>query len=188
MHHLLRSNIVKEGKMIGTINGEETRLTLLLRPHTKANNWFAVYPDPIEKGKHITARLIKQEKPKIKVNIEESFPKIDIEVPLKVQILLIRSFIDYVSDQEKQLLLKNSIENYLDKASEELVHKAQKEFEVDIFRWSLAARRKFVNIPDWSEYDWMKSFPNAEVKVHFNVEITQFGKQLDPVDLQKIKD
>lgn len=182
---MIGSAVLKEGRMIGSLTGEETRLTLLMRPHTKANRWFATYPDPIENGKHITTRLIQTKRPKIDVNISKDIPKIDVEVPITYQLLLIRSFIDYVENQE---ILEKAIEEYLDKAAKELIEKSQKELEADIFQWSLAARKEFLSIPEWDEYNWMEKFPESEVNVHFDVTITEFGEQLEPIDLEKIKD
>ncbi|MTI47611.1 MAG: Ger(x)C family spore germination protein [Firmicutes bacterium] len=185
---MIGAAVIKEGRMIGTINGEENRLTLLLRPHTEATSWYATYPDPYKKEKHLTARILRQGKPKIKVDVSQSKPIITVEAPVKMQILLMRSFIDYVDDQEKQKFLTKAIEGYLNEASMVLVKKAQNELKVDIFQWSLSARKEFLTIPEFEDYNWIDKFPQADVRVNFKVQITNFGKQLKPININKIKE
>ncbi|TDX48034.1 Ger(x)C family spore germination protein [Orenia marismortui] len=173
---MIGSAVLKEGKMIGTLTGEETKLSLLLRPHTVRNSILASYSDPLAKEKRIAARWMKTKDTQIEMDLSTDTPKIDVIVPLKFEILSIASGIDYIENLEKQKILKDSIASSLEDKAKQLVNRTQQEFKGDPFQWYLIARKEFWTLDEYIKYNWMKSYPRAEVNIRFDIKIVNFGR------------
>jgi Ger(x)C family germination protein len=185
---MIGSAVLKEGRMIGTLNGEATKVVMLLRPQKVRRSMLASYADPLVKGQRIAARWMKTEPTRIKMNLSTDIPKIDVVVPIKMMILAIDSGIDYVEDLERQKLLKDSIASSLERKSMEVIKKTQQEFKGDPFQWYLIARQQFWTLDEYKNYDWMKKYPRAEINVKYDIELTNFGRQFRPFNKEDIKD
>jgi len=185
---MIGAAVLKEGRMIGTLNGEEVKITLLLRPNTVRSSMLASYADPLAKDKRIAASWSKTEPTKIKMDLSTDIPKVDVVVPIKMEILSIASGIDYVEDLKKQKLLKEAIARSLEQKSMKVVKKTQQEFKGDPFQWYLIARKQFWTLAEYKKYNWMKKYPTAEVRVKYDIEFTNFGRQLKPFNKEYIKD
>ncbi|OZM58703.1 hypothetical protein CIB95_03805 [Lottiidibacillus patelloidae] len=185
---IMGSAVFKEGKMIGTITAEETRLSYALNNTANILKMLVTYEDPIKKDYRVAARLMKTGETKVKMNLETKTPIIDVEVPFSLELLAIPSLVDYVQNKENQTLLKNSIEASLEKKTMKFIKQFQEEYKGQPFAWSLIARKHFLTLSEYKEYNWMKTFPKAKVNVKFNVDITEFGEELRTPNIPKIKD
>lgn len=177
---MIGSAVFKQGRMIGTLNGEETRLALFLRRKAFTHTVIATVPDPLHEQYRITVRLLKYRSTDIKVNLKGKTPEIYVSLPLKVQVLSIPSLTDYVLDEKKRTLLTQSIHETLNKQVMYLIEKTQTEFQNEPFLWSLEVRKKFWTLKDYHDYDWAKHYANAKIVVNFDIEIDTFGKQFKP--------
>ena len=182
------SAVIKEGKMIGTLTGEETRIAIVLRPYIEVGTMVVTYSDPLAEGKHITARVYNEKRTKVSINTDQQYPVVNVEVPIIIEILTIPSHIDYIQDLEKQDILKRHIEEKYLEVAGEFIKKTQEQFQADPFRWSLIARKNFLTLHEYWNYDWMNAYPNAQVNLSVNVEIREYGKQLRPPNIEMIKD
>lgn len=176
---LIGSAVIKNGKMVGKLTGEETRLAMLLRPIRKTDNILTTIPDPLEKGEFITANLIRN-RIKIDIKVHEDYPVIDVIVPIDLSISAIPSLVDYVENQKNQELLKNFIEEYYEDKAKRLIEKTQKEFGGEPFLWASVARRNFLLYEDFEKYNWMEKYTKAKVNINFEVELVDFGKHSKP--------
>lgn len=177
---MIGSAVFREGKMVGKLTGEETRLAHLMQPIFSNSSMFVTFRDPISEEHRITARLVKHEKTKARVNIRSGKTEINVEAPVIIDVLTISSKIDYIEDLTKQKILKKSIEDELNNQAASLISKTQNELKGDPFFWSLDARKKFWTWKDFKNFSWKKNYPNAKVLVSFNVTIRGFGKQTKP--------
>ncbi|UOE94833.1 Ger(x)C family spore germination protein [Alkalihalobacillus sp. LMS39] len=173
--------VIKKGKMIDSITAEETRLSLMLRPYIEVGSMIATFQDPNEEDKHITVRILNEKSPEISINTDQDNPIIEVILPIRLEVLAIKSEIDYIQDLRKQEELKNSIENQIKISADHFIKKTQEQFKADPFHWSLIARKNFFTIQQYSNYDWMSKYPSAEVNVSVEVNIKGFGKQLSPL-------
>lgn len=181
---MMGSAVFKNGKMIGTINGEETRLSLMLRRKSEASVQIVSFPDPITKHERITVRVMRVKGSRIDLDLSSDIPEIHVSIPLRLQVLSIRSLINYATDERKTKLLEQTIEEIFEEEAAEFVRKAQKELRGDPFEWSLEARKKFWTWDEYIDYDWTTKFSMANVKVDFVIDIESFGKQLAPSVIQ----
>lgn len=182
---IMGSAVLKNGVMIGTLTGEETRQALLLRKKTLNHVFVNSYPDPIKKDSRVTVRLIKNGISKIKIDVKQDPPAVDVNVPIKAQVLSIPSSINYITDVEKQGMLTKLLKAELVKQSNHIIAKSQREFKGEPFVWYLEARKQFWTLEEYNKYDWEKKFTTAKVNVNFDVKLESFGKQLKPQRIEK---
>lgn len=182
------SVVFKNGKAIGKLTGEETRLALMLQQDSDVKEWTTSFTDPIQTKETIGTRIIIEKKAKINVNTKKSSPVITATVPVKVDIVSVPSLINYSTDQEHGEKLKSHIEKELEKKTDNIVKQSQEKLKVDIFEFYYLARRTFLTMKQYERYNWMKSYPNATVNIDYEVELYQFGEQVLPTNRQKVRD
>jgi spore germination protein KC len=176
---MIGSAVFKKGRMIGTLTGDETRMAYILRIGQGLERSSFDFPDPLHPEYRISGRA-SSKKPRVSMDLKSTAPKIDVIVPFKIEAIAMPSFINYVTDLEKQKLLKQSIEEYMETKAKTLIKKTQEEFGAEPFQWGTYARRHFSLTEEYWQYDWMKKYPSAEVYVKFDVEIENFGRELNP--------
>ncbi|WP_198008250.1 Ger(x)C family spore germination protein [Bacillus sp. SG-1] len=184
---LIGSAAFRGGKMIGTLTGEEVRIKTFLSERLNPQDIAFTFPDPIKENFRVTGKVTNT-KTNVKVDVSKPKPIITVDAWLDVRILSIPSMINYVDNLEKQEQLDQHIEERFQLLANRLVKKTQEELKAEAFNWSLTARRKFLNLQQYQKYDWMKAYPDAEVKVNMHVNLEGFGKLLRPRDKEEIRD
>lgn len=183
----LGSAIFKEGKMVGTLTVQETRVTELLNPTMPKPSFLASIPDPFMEEQFITARYTQQSQPKINVNVTGERMKIEGELSLLVKVLSNHSMVDY-SKKKNQDKLKEHMTKRVEEHIAKLVTRTKEEFEGQPFGFSIPARRHFLTVQQWENYDWMKSYLDAEVDISVNITFGEFGRQSKTPNLNKVRD
>lgn len=182
---MIGSAVFKRGKMIGVLTGEETRSALLLREKSIANHYIDSFTDPIKEGHRISARIIKEDRTRVKINVKKEHPEVFVTVPLKVQVLSTPSLIDYSSNEKNQELLNTEIRKDLEDKISNLIKKTQEEYGAEPFVWYEEARREFWTMQEFLNYDWQEKYREADVHVDFEITIESFGSQLKPQKLEQ---
>jgi spore germination protein KC len=185
---IIGSAVFKEGKMFSNLTGEETRIVLNLRPEARFSGINVTYKDPLDEKYRISARLYKVKSPQLKIDISDEKPKIDVKLELEIRITNIPSHIDYVEDLEKQKVLKRSIEEDIKEETNSLIEKTQRELKAEPFNWRPIAASKFWTYEDLKKYDWMGKYSEAEINFDVEVKLKDFGKELKPSSLERIRD
>lgn len=184
----LGSAVFKEGKMIGTLSVEETRLSKMVNTISEKPSFLTSFPDPFMEEYAITVRFTQLKSPNVKVNVTKKSPEINVNLPLQVEVLTDHSMVNYAKDKEKREKLKKHIEERGKEAFLKLVKKTQEEFKGQPFGFSLAARKHFLTIEQWENYDWMNSYPNSEVDINIDIQFGEFGRQSELPNLKKVRD
>lgn len=183
----LGSAIFKEGKMIGTLTVQETRITQLINANMRNFSFLAAFPDPFIKDYWITARYTQETVPEIKVDVTPKPPKIKVVLPLFVEVLTDHSMVNYAKNQEKRELLRDHIIKRIEEHITELVKRTKEEFKGQPFSFSIAARKHFFTMQEWDQYNWMKTYPEADVEVRVDVTFGEFGRQSELPDFEKVR-
>ena len=186
---LMGSAVFKEGRMIGKLSGEETRIARLLDNTSNNRDLFSSFPDPLDKRYKIAVRIQKTRNTKINIKLRKGPPKIEVKYPVEIRVLSVPSLINYASNTENQLKLKQALESKMKKNAENLIARTQNEFKSEPFYWSLYVRPLFSSVKEYEEWDWTnKNYPFADIKITMDMQITGFGKQLKEVDLKRVRD
>ncbi|WP_062107033.1 Ger(x)C family spore germination protein [Bacillus niameyensis] len=184
---MVGSAVFKNGKMIGTLSGRETRIALFLRPKAVTYIQTDTFPDPLDDNSHVTVRIIRNEDAKVKVNAKKDPVEIKVSVPVNLQVFSNPSLNNYTANKKNQELLKESIKKRMEENAMKLVKKTQEEFKGEPFLWYLAARREFWTIQEFEDFAWEKKYLNADVQIDFDMEIESFGEMIEPPKINKHK-
>lgn len=184
------SAVFKEGQMIGTLTGEETRFALLFDNTIHMEDLLVTYPDPKAPEYRIAGRVTKKKDTEVDVLYEKDRQTmINVKIPLDIEILAVPSLVNYSQNKQSREFLKQEIEKNLEEKAQQLINKTQEEYKAEPFYWSLYIRKYFSTIKQYEKADWNKKiYPQADVNVDFVIEVVQFGKQLKESNLSEIRD
>ncbi|MED4016710.1 Ger(x)C family spore germination protein [Sutcliffiella cohnii] len=175
---MIGSAVFKNGRMVGVLSGEETRHSLLLRPYAKIDTIQTNFRDPNDPSEVITVRMLKNESPKVKINMEKEKGSILVVIPVVIQVLHIPGETNYTENIQHQATLKKSIEEQLKNESKSLIKKTQRIFKAEPFLWSSIVRENFWTWTEYEKFDWSDYFSNSKVDIKFDVTIDRYGKYL----------
>ncbi|MED3574967.1 Ger(x)C family spore germination protein [Cytobacillus praedii] len=184
----LGSTIFKEGMMIGKLTAEDTRISLLLSVAEKSPPMLISFPDPNKKQYRIAAKITQLKSPKVDLKMNNGISKIDVFLPIHMDILTDQAMENYAKDTQKREELKRYIENRFEKKMMKFVTKTQEEFKADPFGWSLIARKKFASLPEYKRFGWMQAYPQMDVNISVNITFGDFGRQSRLPKLEKVRD
>ncbi|MET3508006.1 Ger(x)C family spore germination protein [Halalkalibacter oceani] len=184
------SAVFKEGTMIDRLDGEETRLTLIMDNTLNMEDVLTTYPDPMDDHYRITTKYIQKDKTSVKINyVQDGQAKIDIYIPFHLEVLAVPSLIDYSNNKENLQLLRTSLETYITDVAEKLIKKTQEEYKSEPFYWSLYVRHHFKTISEYEAADWHNQiYPNADITITFDLKNIRFGKLIKSADLDEVRD
>ncbi|MFD1706467.1 Ger(x)C family spore germination protein [Siminovitchia sediminis] len=177
---MIGSAVLRNRKMIGTLTGEETRIAMLLREEPVFDAIITSFPDPVKEGSRISVRLIETSPTRVKVDTKQEPAKVNVQVPVVLQIHSNPANVSYTTNQHNQNLLKKSIKKRLEERSARLVEKMQNEFKGEAFVWYVPARKQFWTVKQYEDYNWEKKFQQADVDINYEVKIENFGEQIKP--------
>jgi len=171
------SAVFRNGKMIGKLNGQETRTVNILDDTTNIKDVLIDLPDPFSNNKkQFAIRVLKTKSNKVKMNVKSARLKIDIKVPLKIEIMSNPSMVNFAKKKNQQIV-KKQITNHLKNVNERFFKKTQTKLKGVPYPLSMYARRYFGTIQEYKKFNWRKSYLNADIHVHTSIQIFDYGKQ-----------
>lgn len=171
------SAVFKDGVMIDKLNGQDTRIVNILDDTTNIKAVLATIKDPFSDKQNIAVRIMKTENNKIKMNLKGAKPKIHITIPLHFEILTNPSNTDYAKSKKNRDTLKRSIIDQTESLFEGLLKKAQTELKGTPYPLSTDARKYFGTVEEFNKFNWVKSYPEADITVKTDIHIIDYGKQ-----------
>ncbi|MBT2659687.1 Ger(x)C family spore germination protein [Bacillus sp. ISL-45] len=182
------SAVFKEGKMIGKITGEETRISSLLDNTLETEDILTAIKDPFDERYKLSLRISQKRGNKYKLIRGNGRPTIEIDVPLFIEVYSDPSMINYAKNREKVKILKKSLTAAIEKNFTEFIAYGQEEFKGDTFDLSIPMRKEFATLREFREFDWMHTYPEAEVKVNVSIRFGEFGRQTKLPKLKEVRD
>ncbi|MFD2658301.1 Ger(x)C family spore germination protein [Gracilibacillus thailandensis] len=184
------SAVFKEGQMIDTIDGEETRLVHMLDKTLRMEEYIATIPDPILPEFFVSYNYSQKKEPIINIDYYPNKPtEINVHVKFQAEIIAVPSLIPYTQNLEYRKKLEEEIVKRLEDKTEAFIKKTQTEYRSDPFYWSLNIRKHFKDIKEYEKADWHKNiYPNAKINVTYELDTLEFGKMIDDSDLNEVRD
>ncbi|WP_102275241.1 Ger(x)C family spore germination protein [Cytobacillus massiliigabonensis] len=184
----LGSTVFNEGRMIGKLTAEETRISLLLNVAEKAPPMLITFPDPFKEEYRIAAKISQLKGSKVDLTTKNGASKIDVTLPIHMDVLTDHAIENYAQNTQKRNELKNYLEDRFKNKMMEFVSKTQEEFKAEPFGWSLIARKKFSSISEYKRFNWMEAYQIMEVNISVNITFGDFGRQSRLPKIEKIRD
>jgi spore germination protein KC len=168
-------------RMVGELNGDETRYMLMLRNEFKRGFYTIQDPKKLELALPLDIKM--QKKPKIKITFRDSKPEVNVSVKLDVDFLAIQSGINYEQPEFKKIV-EATFESIVIAGMSDLIIRCQN-LNSDIFLFGNHAARNFFTIEQWEEYDWNSHFSKAAVSVEVEAIIRRPGTQVKSSPIKK---
>ncbi|HAQ08652.1 MAG TPA: hypothetical protein DCR24_14500, partial [Bacillus bacterium] len=182
------SAVFKQGVMVGKITGEETRISSLLDTTWDTRDILTTFQDPFDERYRISARISQNRKNKYNLIKKSDPPVIEINVPLFIDVLSDPSMSNYLKNKEKVKILKKSMTENVEKKMNEYIERTQQEFKGETFHLSVPIRKEFSTLREFRDFDWMKSYPDAEIRLKVDIDFGEFGRQTKLPSLQEVRD
>lgn len=172
------SAVFKNGIMVDILTGLDTRIINILDDTTEIKDLLVNVPDPFaDDHSQLALRVTKMNNNKIKMNLKGNKPKIDITVPMSFTIMSNPSMVNYAQDPQKKQILKEYLVKYTTSLFEKAQKKTQTELKGSPYPLSVYARKYFKTNQEFEQFNWAKSYLNADITVKPDIEIEDYGIQ-----------
>lgn len=165
-------------KMIGEMNGLEGEIYNMVDGNFQYsyNTFFAK-----NSQKPIVMQMKHYKKPKINVEIENGKPKIGIKLIFEGNI--VSALNDYFVEGDIKNY-ENELEGYIEEAVLKFLNKTSKEFGADILGFGSYAKKSFLDVGEFEEFDWQKAYKEAEFEADIDVRIVRTGAVIKNIEGQ----
>ncbi|WP_223067189.1 Ger(x)C family spore germination protein [Paenibacillus caui] len=161
--------VFKDDKLIGWLNEPESKGYNYLINNVKSTVGHISCPD----GGKIVLEAIRS-KTKVKANVKNGEPGIDIRIKMEVNVGEVQCGIDLMKPDTIAELEKKSEQRVIS-IVQQSIHKAQKEYGVDIFGFGEAMHRSHPKYWKEVEENWDREFADLPVQVKADVKVRRLG-------------
>lgn len=165
---IMGTAIIKNDKLVGFLNGEETKDLMFIRNEVEGG----ILIEQMQTGgaPTLVALEIFKNKTKVTPDVEDKDVKINLDIDTTVAIDEIGGTDNFI-DEEGRVKLEQNAENTLKKRIESLIYKIQLKYDADIFGFATKLQEDKAQV--WNEVgnNWEEIFKNLKVNVKTNVHI-----------------
>ncbi len=161
-------------KMVGELNGIQTRMLLMLRGDFQRAAISMI--DPLDKKLRLSIDTTQQKKPEIKVSFVEGKPVINAKIFLEGDLQNVQNQVEYENAKMK-LIVENAFKKDIRMYIQQAIDICQT-LNVDAFGFGEQAVRHFLTIQEWEEYNWLSHFKDAQINTEVEFVIRRTGTLL----------
>lgn len=177
---LLGSAIFNKDRMVGQLDGHETRMLLLL--NGKYQKGIFTIQDPLKPNLIIPINLRLIEKPRIEIYLNGDKININITVRTEGDIYAIQSNINYENPQMIGII-ENATQQQLIQGLCDIIAKCQS-MNSDVFGFGKYALNKFATIEELESYNWNDRFNQADISISVEFKIRKTGGIINSYPLE----
>lgn len=153
--------ILKENKLIGTLDGTNALIYNILSGHTK--NFTISVQSPFDSEKILSFNCRTEKKPKFSVqDFEKNIPKISFELNLSFEYIGTTLPTGFKNTQE----LNNTARIALEKDIKNFLYKTSKTYSADVLKTGNTCKKNFISHQDFNKIKWSEKYKNAEFYVN----------------------
>lgn len=163
--------VMKDGIYIEDLTAEDTLCHTLISG--EVNSFLLTINNTKIYENYLDIELFENMRPKISVEIENNNPKININIKLIGRISGIKDGINY-SDEPSNLDLdkiSRAAEDTVKRCITDYLNKTSTEFKCDIDYFYNYAKRRFITVQDWKNYDWSSKYTNSKFDVNVEAKV-----------------
>ena len=161
--------VFKKDKLVGTLNSNQTLSHQLLTNELDFSTLNII--SPFNPNETLDIYISTFKKPKIKVDIKNSSPFVQINLYVAARIVSFNSYDINLLTEEKLNLIQNNVKNHLENQVYDYLNKTAKEFNSDISGLGRYAVKNFRTTNDWNNYNWLENYQNSAFKVNVDISI-----------------
>lgn len=160
--------VFKDDKDIGHLTAIETLCYSIIR--NDIEDFYARVKSPFEENQTVDLSIVTVSNTDIDVDTKNENPIIKIKLNLTGEVLNGLEKLNY-SDTETLDKINDSFKDYLKSEMLNYLNKTSKDLKVDINQFYKPAKRHFLTMQDFAEYNWPEKYQNAEFNVEINSSI-----------------
>lgn len=160
--------VFKDDKYVGDLSAIETLCYSLIEDDV--DSFLVSMASPFDPNKKIDITVDSLSASSVQIDTSKENPVIDIKINLTAKTLTGQDTLDY-SNTETLNTLNSCLKDYLSSQITNYLYKTSKEYKVDINEFYRVAKRKFLTIPEFENYNWAQKYENAEFNVEINSDI-----------------
>ena len=161
--------VFKEDKLAGTLNSTQTLSHQLI---TNDLDFSTInIPSPFNEDETLDIYISSLKKPKIKVDIGNSSPFVEVNLYIAARILSFNNNEIKILTEDKLIIIENAIKAFLENSVYDYFNITSKEFNADVGGIGRFAAKNFLTITDWNNYNWLENYQNSTFKVNVNIAI-----------------
>ena len=158
--------VFRDDKYVGNLSAHDTLWYSLLKG--EVDKFLVSIEDPFNKGEQIDITITSLSNVTFNVDVSEDIPKITVKFHLKGKSI---NDITDASFDEAIDKLNTNLKQYLEDQILKYLYKTSKEFNSDIEDFYRVARKHFLTLQDFENYNWCEKYKDAEFSVEFNDKI-----------------
>lgn len=163
------SAIFKGPKLVGELNGSETRYLQMLQGEFR-EAFFTTLRDPEVQDKSIVINLKQGRKPDITVKNN----RIDETIYLEGDIVSIQSGKNY-EDPKKMKKLEQVLDSEIKNKCYNLLDKLQNQYQTDSVGYGKYAKHNYLTWNQWIAANWEQQFPDTKINLTVKTKIRRTG-------------
>ncbi|MDL2232406.1 GerAB/ArcD/ProY family transporter, partial [Ruminococcaceae bacterium OttesenSCG-928-L11] len=157
-------------KLAGILNTRECQ-TLAFLMNTVEESLVA-FPDMLDPEQYYVVLSMRQVQPvEVHTHIgEDNIAHITIRVSVNGLVGLSQNpDANYMADPDLRTRLNDYCAEIMRQRSEALLDKLQTEYKADVMHLGRKVARNFLTIRQWEEYNWLEQYPNADIRVEYQI-------------------
>ncbi len=155
--------VFKNDKYVGKLTAHDTLWYSLLKG--EVDKFLVNIENPFKQGEQMDISITSLSNVSFDVDVTKNSPKINVKFNLKGK--TINNILDISYDKAIDTLNTN-LKQYLESEILKYLYKTSKEFNSDIEDFNRIARKKFLTIQDFENYNWCSKYKDAEFSVELN--------------------
>jgi len=160
--------VFNRGKLVGELNAIETVSFNILE--NDIDSFLISIPDPDNNNSNLDLFLMPKSDTKIKVDIVNNSPYIQVDCSFSARLYSISSDSNYLDDNVLSSI-SYACDRYLENVIKDYLYKTSTDFKSDINGLGKYALSSFTTNSDFESFNWTSNYPNAtfEVSVETNI-------------------
>lgn len=164
--------VFRDGRMVGTLNGNETGMVKYIRMTNKRT--IKHVADPRQPGRLIVLRVTPRAQPDVEIDLRgDGPPHIRAVIPVEANIISIQGATEW-DDPARIPQLEALVARSFNKEARTTVERVQ-EMDADVFGFGWRAKQLFWTWKEWEDYRWDDKFGHADIEICFDLRVRQGG-------------
>lgn len=161
--------VFKKDKLVGNLTANQTLSHQLITNELDFSTLNI--PSPFNQNETLDIYISSFKSPKIKVDIQNSSPFVQINLYVAARIVSFNSYDINLLTEEKLNLIQNTVKQHLENQLYDYFNRTAKEYNSDISGLGRYAVKNFRTIEDWRNYNWLENYQNSTFKVNIDISI-----------------
>lgn len=177
---MLGMAVFSGGKMVGTLDAEETRALLAVQNDFERGSYAIPDPERPDDTQYSLGFTVHSGSGKTKVTRTGDHVRIEVRMKVEVSYMSPKTQTDY-TDPRLTYVAENALADFIKKSLDSTIYRTQKTMRVDPFGFGEKVKQTFATWPEFEAFEWQNKYPDAEIVTEVKVKVHRYGLDLGPL-------